>query len=421
MQITLIDMIKIRWFHNLIITLSYYHIITFIFFVLSLSLYSQNNSVDSTVADYQFQKARKLAFNSKRAEARRICRQILKNHPDYADVRILMGRTYEWDNKPDSARLELKKVISKGYYEDAYSAMLDVETWENRPDSAMLYVDVLLMHNPNNTDYLIKKAKLLQKKGDDKGAALLLNQILANIDPANKQAKDMLVGIRFAKALNRIAAGWNNEYFDKSSISNSNWTRNWNVYSIEYSRWFVPFGLIQFRTDLGTLNNDKLVNKQFDLDAYPGITKHDYLWIDYGYSPDDDNFPRHHAGLELFHSFPHAFEASLGFRYLQFHSSSGVSDVLIYTGSVGKYIGNYWFDLRVYITPSRDLQNLTNNTYQEFSKSFYLTVRKYFATSNDYLSLAIGAGSSPIRYTNIENFYVSNTQAIIFGYQRVIS
>ena len=55
-------------------------------------------------------------------------------------------------------------------------------------------------------------------------------------------------------------------------------------------------------------------------------------------------------GAELFHSFPKAFEGSVGMRTLFF----GSSDVTIYTGSVGKYISNYWISLRSYVTPGSD-------------------------------------------------------------------
>ena len=391
--------------------------LTCLSFMICFTLYSQNKSEDTTGVDYMFKKAQNLAFNGKRVEARKICRQILVKHPDYSDVRVLLGRTYEWDSKPDSARIELKKVIKKGYYEDAVSAIADVEIWENRPDSALYYLNELLKHNPNNVDYLLKKAKVLIKKGDNKGASDILHQILDNIEPANKTAKELLAQMKFDKSMNRIAVNWANEYFDKSSISNSNWIRNWNVYSIEYSRRLVSLGLVQFRTDFGTLNGDKLINKQFDIQAYPGVSKHDYLWVNYGYSPDDDNFARHHAGLELFHSFLQGWEASLGFRYLNFH---GNSDVFIYTGSLGKYIGNYWLDFRTYISPSRNLNSITNNTYDKVSKSFFLIARRFFKTSNDYLSLTAGGGSGPNKYTFQEFYYITNSQSVTLSYQRVI-
>jgi YaiO family outer membrane protein len=380
---------------------------------------AQTQPQDTTNVDDMFQKARNLAFNGKRAEARKICYEILKKHPDYYDVRVLLGRTFEWDSKPDSARLELNKVVKKEYYEDAYSAMADLETWENRPDSALLYLNELLKHNPNNVNYLLKKARLLIKKGDEKGAIDILNQILDNIEPANKEAKDLLASLKFAKMLNRIAVSWANEYFDGSSFFNADWKRNWNVYSVEYGHRF-HFGNVYFRTNLGTFNDDPTISKQFEVDAYPGITKHDYLYLNYGYAPGDDYFPRHRFGIELYHSFSHAIEASAGLRYLQFYGLSNVSNVFIYTASVGKYVGNYWFDLRAFITPDRDLSKTSGKISKNTSMSFLFIARKYFLTSNDYLSLSIGAGASPKKYENSDIIEVDNRQSITLGYQRVI-
>lgn len=395
-------------------------LVVFYSFVFNISISGQTATQDTTNVDDMFQKARNLAFNGKRAEARKICYDILKKHPDYYDVRVLLGRTYEWDSKPDSARMELKKVTNKEYYEDAYSAMTDLETWENRPDSALVYLNELLKHNPNNVNYLLKKARLLIKKGNEKEAIDILKQILDNIEPANIEAKELLESLKFAKMLNRIAVGWANEYFDESSLFNADWKRNWNVYSVEYAHRFIPFGSVLLRTNLGTFNDDPTISKQFEVDAYPGITKHDYLYLNYGFAPGDDYFPRHRIGFEWYHSFPRAIEASLGLRYLQFYGLSNVSNVYIYTASVGKYVGNYWFDLRTFITPDRVLNKTSNKINKNTSMSFLFIARKYFQTSNDYLSLSIGAGASPKKYENSDFIEVDNRQSITLGYQRVI-
>ncbi|RYG40897.1 MAG: YaiO family outer membrane beta-barrel protein, partial [Chitinophagaceae bacterium] len=74
------------------------------------------------------------------------------------------------------------------------------------------------------------------------------------------------------------------------------------------------------------------------------------------------------------------FEADAGFRYLNFDN-----DTWIYTGSVGKYYKNFWFNLRAYITPDD----------HRISQSYSLTTRYYLGGADDYFSLSIGTGISP--------------------------
>ncbi|NDV44819.1 YaiO family outer membrane beta-barrel protein [Flagellimonas sediminis] len=59
-----------------------------------------------------------------------------------------------------------------------------------------------------------------------------------------------------------------------------------------------------------------------------------------------------------------------GFRYLRF-----VDDNWIYTFCLGKYYRNYWFNARVYLSP----------TGSGIWNSYALETRYYFGGSDDYL------------------------------------
>src|SRR5688572_10610104 len=56
--------------------------------------------------DELFDKARQLAFNKQRQEAREVCAVILEKNPDYFDARILLGRLHSWDGNYEIARKE---------------------------------------------------------------------------------------------------------------------------------------------------------------------------------------------------------------------------------------------------------------------------------------------------------------------------
>ena len=83
---------------------------------------------------------------------------------------------------------------------------------------------------------------------------------------------------------------------------------------------------------------------------------------------------------------PSSFEGELGFRYLHF-----TGDTWIYTAAVSKYVGDFWFNFRTYLTPSNSA----------ISQSYTVHVRYYTGGADDYLSLGVGTGISPDDPRNI--------------------
>lgn len=119
---------------------------------------------------------------------------------------------------------------------------------------------------------------------------------------------------------------------------------------------------------------------QVEVDAYPRLRTGTYLYLNAGYSASSV-FPEWRSGGELFQSLPQAWEASAGYRQLRF----GGTPVTLFTGSVGKYAGDYWISLRPY------LRFKDSGT----SASAGLTVRRYGADGDHYIGATISAGSSP--------------------------
>ncbi len=86
-------------------------------------------------------------------------------------------------------------------------------------------------------------------------------------------------------------------------------------------------------------------------------------------------------GVEWYHNFPKSFEGSIGMRFLQFNNSH----VSVYTATLGKYAGNYWFSLRSFVTPGSE----------GTAVSALFQVRRYFSDPENYLGLRLGYGISP--------------------------
>jgi YaiO family outer membrane protein len=119
---------------------------------------------------------------------------------------------------------------------------------------------------------------------------------------------------------------------------------------------------------------------QGEIDAYPRLSKRVYAYLNIGYSKDAV-FPEWRSGAELFTSLPDAYEASLGYRQLRFAGSP----VTLFTGALGKYVGNYWFSLRPYVASK------TSGT----SASANMQARRYYEDADHYVGARIGFGSTP--------------------------
>lgn len=151
---------------------------------------------------------------------------------------------------------------------------------------------------------------------------------------------------------------------------------DWQEALLEYehkTKWITGIG----RTNYAHRFNESGI--QFETDLYPKISKKMYAYINLGYSPSNI-FPEFRYGGELYGSLPAAFELSAGFRRLHFETDT----VTMYTGSVGKYFGNYWISLRPFITPQAG----------DASFSLTLFVRRYFSTADSYVTLIVGGGNS---------------------------
>ena len=123
------------------------------------------------------------------------------------------------------------------------------------------------------------------------------------------------------------------------------------------------------------------VGTQYEVDAYPSLGKGKYAYLNAGFS-DASIFPEQRYGAEFFTALPHAYEASLGLRNLRFPAEQ----VTLFTGSVGRYTGNYWASLRPYLRRKPD---------GELSTTASLTVRRYYADGDTYIGARVGAGSAP--------------------------
>ena len=323
-------------------------------------------------------KAREFAYNKGRIESRKICKLILLHDSTYYDAAVLMARTYLWDDKYDSARFVLNKVInaSPGYY-DAMDALIDVELMSDNNEGAIKSADLALTYHKDDNEFFYKKAKALNNAERPKQALGILAQILAN-EPSNQNAKTLKASIIEGRRTQTVSIDYYAYTFSD--------TDPWYFGSVSIGKKIPKFGSIILRCNYAKRFGSD--GYQYELDSYPSIAKGIYLYFNTGFS-NKKNFPYSRFTLEPYFKLPAKFELSLGFRYLNFDSdrlvSFGSNKVMIYTGTIGKYIGDYWLSVRPYLVPGIDA----------WSKSINFTVRRYFIDELNYLSLTVGTGMSP--------------------------
>src|SRR6185312_9565177 len=351
-------------------------------------------------SDELFQQARTAAFENKNYKlATELSKKALMISPDYADIRIFLGRVYTWWNKPDSASECFEKVLNEHpENEDAASAFADLTYWNEEPERSLAICENALVFHPQSKTLLLKKSKTLieLKRYTEANASLAF---LLKIAPKNAEARSLLEKIKDESAKNKISLNYDFATFDKQ------FDDPLHIVSLDYSRSTKAGSFIGRVNYANRFKTDAL---QFEADAYPRISKTFYSYVNGGISDKSGVFPQYRAGFSLYANLPKSFEAEAGLRYLYFSDATW-----IYTGSVGKYLKNYWFNFRTYITPGKE----------SVSNSYSLTTRYYFKETN-YFGLGLGTGISPDETANniqLANLYKLKSYRISADYRNTFN
>ncbi len=349
--------------------------------------------------DELFQQARKAAFSGHDYPAAiTFCKLALEKSPDYGDIRNFLGRLYAWSHFEDSAKQVL--LVELGRHpddEDAMAAMTDLENWNGHADSALAYCNKGLVYHPGSSLLLLKKAKILSGLSRYKESALITDTLLQR-DPRNAEARALSQQTGSRSAKNQLGIYYDYVRFDKQ------YNDPWHLISVDYKR-MTGIGAVIGRVNYANRFNHN--GLQYEMDAYPRFSRVFYSYLNAGYSPDNGTFPGYRAGFSLYANLLRSFEAEAGFRYLYFGN-----DTWIYTFSAGKYVKNYWFNLRTYLAPG-------NNS---ISRSFIFTAR-YYSGREDYISLGLGTGISPDdRSNNVQlgSPYKLQSERIALGFNHIV-
>nr|HPM17827.1 YaiO family outer membrane beta-barrel protein [Bacteroidales bacterium] len=281
-------------------------------------------------------------------------------------VIIFAGMQYLFSQEitdPEQEYLRIKEMAFSGNLEEAGSAarkllkeypsygdtrvlLARILAWQKEFAEAEAVIDTLLMTEPQNTDAL---------------------EVKRDISQWSKTKPRVSTDLR---------AGYAFDYFKVP------YSRFWQVFRAGAGHRF-NWGTAAAYVNIGNiaLGEDPVIHAtepQFEAEAYPVLSKKNYAYLDYAYSPGS-YFPTHRAAVELWQALPAGWAVSTGLNYYYFDRN-----VFIALVSVEKYIRKYWFSGKCYVY-FKDNGPTT---------SFYVNARRYF-NDTDYLQLTLGTGTAP--------------------------
>ncbi|MEP0711344.1 YaiO family outer membrane beta-barrel protein [Algoriphagus sp.] len=342
--------------------------------------------------------ARTLILDGKYNEGRKIAFRALASYPEYADILILVGRSYAWEGKNDSASIYLERAIQASpAYEDGYAAYLDNLSWAGQYDQANTVLAKARenLGQPLPDAIRFKESRLLYYK-EDYNAAYDIAEELFEKKYKNETLLDYMQNLRRLRRENAVGLTYDYDNF-RGDIT------PWNTFSF-YARTRTKLtGAMIARVTQSSRFDD--TGTLFELDAYPSLGEKAYAYVNIGGS-GASFFPNFRFGASIYYNLPNAWEVEGGYRYLKFSDPTN-----IYTASVGKYVGNWWINLRGNLIPGEG---------NSLGTSGNLQARYYFKTAEDFFSMQLSTGVSPDEETR-DPTQLLNSYRVRVGYQQLVT
>lgn len=352
-----------------------------LFVVLTISVSPVVAQTDTSSSDGLLKAARKAAFDEDNyPQAKTYLYKAIEKSPNYADLRVFLGRIYTWTKNYDSARICFEEVLKQNPgYEDACMAYADMTFWNDEDEKSLTICEEGIKYNPKSEGLHLKKARVLNsmRRFNEADKAV---QVVLSLNKNNTEARALANRIRENAVKNRIGVSYDFVTFDKQ------FTDPWHMVSVDYGR-NTGIGSIIGRFNYA--NRFASNGYQYELEAYPRISNTFYSYVGLAYSDNIGVFPHWRGGFSLYANLPKSYEAELGVRYLKFSGDP----TYVYTGYIGKYYKSWLFGARAYITPSTFTSTV--------SSSYNLSARYYYASADDMLGFNVGYGVSPDDRLNV--------------------
>jgi len=317
-------------------------------------------------------KARALFKQDDPDKAIAVLNEWLTKNPDDSDARVLLGLICSWDKRYEEGRRAFMTVLQSDIdYKDAVLGLINLQLWSGFTASAEQLAKDAVARRPNDADYQEALAKV---KAAERAAA---------------ESKKMSANGHHGGGDKGFEAG-----ITESNIWFSDNRSSWHETSVQLSKNIASEWITARFSHASWFGEG---SNLIELESYPKIRPGTYGYLEGAFSPDHTLYARRRFGAEIFQSLPHGFEVSAGIRYMRFNSNT-----ILYTGSFGKYFGNWWVLGRTFISPDSTVG---------VSKSLQVSARRYFADSDHFIGVRFGVGASPFEVRSVLETGVQSSES----------
>ncbi|MFV8440516.1 YaiO family outer membrane beta-barrel protein [Flavobacterium sp. LB2P44] len=305
--------------------------------------------------------------------------------PNYLDYYLLLGRNYDLLKKNDSAKYYYKYYIEKSTLNrEALNYLINLELEEKKYKEAEITIDKAIALHPEDDTFEQKKLTVFQLQKDRKKEYEYL-KILQLKNPNDNAITQLIFQLESKLKTDRMGINYGYTTFDRKGYG------PWHLLSFQYIRerqWGSLIGRINYADRLSS--GQSIANGiQYEAESYFFTGKNNYSYVNGAYSKDLV-FPKIRLGYSFYQNFKKGWEGDVGIRYLKTTDTEFKTVAL----GLGKYIDSYWVNLRTFIQSDND------NIFPAVT----LTIRYYFDTRFDYVTLISGYGSSPEERTTLGQF-----------------
>lgn len=288
------------------------------------------------------------------------------------DVCLFIANVYAWKGEYETSKGYIQKVYNANPKDsELYNSWLNVLLW-NKEYQELIATIKIARDNRYDNKYNLTLKEALAYKG--------MQQYAAGIRAINQQSSlldsvvisDLYNQLKNLDKSNVVSAYYRVDFFDISSMDPQHLA-------------YVDYGL-RTKKDIWILrlNYANRFNRQDfqpEIDWYHNFTNGHYFYANYAFGVNETLFARHRLGFEYYLPFGNGYEASLGLRYMNFPTG----DSFVYTGSVAKYITNWWICFRPYVAVKDGAYNFTA----------LLNARMYGNNPINYWEGELSYGNSP--------------------------
>lgn len=330
--------------------------------------------------DSLFQVARKNAEGKNYNLAIEQIKDLVSIDSSNLDYGMYLAQLYYWSEQYDLAQQQAMNVLAGAdNYEAAFNLLVRIELAARKGAELLKHAEQGINLFPENKDfYILHKALALKELGREKEALLVIEQLdkSSNYYRDAQYVKNEI--LRQQKNLLSVA-------YLHTSFSNPGFAP-WHFGTLEYLRKWKKISFI------GRLNYGALFEKcgaQLELDAYPQLGKHSYLYLNTGVSDGCTVFPLVRLGFEYYLEYT-KYSASLGGRHLQFNTDK----VLMWTGHLSRNFQSYRLTYRPFVVLAG----------KGWFDSHILNFRKSFERKESFVQLDLQYGAVPYYFFVSEEF-----------------